>query len=475
MLSNFFLEKLSQNFKYEPTKGQAELLVKLTDFILSAKKNHTFILKGYAGTGKTTLMSALVKTLNQLEIKTLLLAPTGRAAKVFSLYSEKAAFTIHKKIYRQKSANDAFGRFGLNFNTNKDTIFIVDEASMISNQSSDINAFGSGRLLEDLLKFVFETDNNCKLILLGDTAQLPPVGVDLSPALDVKEIEALGLSVDNVELTEVVRQTEKSGILFNATYLRKLILDINEMDKFPKLEIKRFSDIERVTGENLIDKITESYDKVGLDNTLIVTRSNDRANRFNQGIRNTILWREDEISVGDVIMIVKNNYFWIKDNESIDFLANGDTAEIIRIRGYENLYDFRFATVVLKFQDYNNLQLEVKILLDTLSIKSASLTSEDNNKLYKLVSEDYLELNNKREIYKRIKENPHFNALQIKFAYSVTCHKSQGGQWKHVFIDQGYLTDEMINVEYLRWLYTAVTRATEKVFLVNFKDDFFKD
>lgn len=474
MIKNFFIDKFKQNFSHQLTKGQEELIQKLTEFILNKNENIVFLLTGYAGTGKTSLVSAMVNTLKSLEYKTILLAPTGRAAKVFSSYSQSQSFTIHKKIYRQKSSNDGFGKFALDRNMHKDTLFVVDEASMIANQSSDLNVFGTGRLLDDLLKYVYDASNSCKLIFIGDTAQLPPVGISISHALDIKELQAFGLKVNHYQLTDVVRQTEKSGILFNASYLRYLISNFEEMGKYPKFKITEFKDVTRISGDELIDAISNSYDKIGIDNTLIVTRSNQRANKYNQGIRNSILWREEEISEGDLVMIVKNNYFWLKDNKNVDFIANGDTAVIKKIYRYDDLYEHRFADVKLKFTDYDDLEADVKILLDTLNINSASLDYEDSKKLYHKISEDFPEITIKRKMYEKILENPHFNALQIKFAYAVTCHKSQGGQWQNVFIDQGYITDEMIDVEYLRWLYTAITRATDKVFFVNFKDDFFE-
>lgn len=474
MLQNFFKDKFLENFPNEPTKGQAELIEKLSEFILNQKFNTVFLLKGYAGTGKTSIISALVKTLKAFENKTVLLAPTGRAAKVFSSYSNTNSFTIHKKIYRQKSTNDGFGKFALDRNLHKDTIFIVDESSMISNQSGDLNVFGTGRLLDDLIKYVYTENNNCRLILLGDSAQLPPVGINISIALNKKELESHGLTVIDFELTDVVRQTENSGILKNATYLRHLIANIEEMNEYPKFIISNFTDIKKTTGEDLIETISNSYDKSGIENTLIVTRSNDRANKYNEGIRNSILWREEEIAIGDILMVVKNNYFWAKDIENIDFIANGDTAVIKKIRKYENMYGFNFADVTLRFSDYNDLEIDVKILLNALNINTSSLEYNELKKLYTNICEDYPEIRTKRGLYEKVRENSYFNALQVKFAYAVTCHKSQGGQWQNVFIDQGYITKEMIDVEYLRWLYTAITRATEKVYLVNFKEDFFE-
>lgn len=473
MLSNFFISTFKEKLKFEPTENQNEAIKKLSDFFVQNETDKVFLLKGYAGTGKTTLISALVKTLNQFKSKYFLLAPTGRAAKVFSSYAERSAYTVHKKIYRQMSSVDGFGKFVVDKNLHKNTIFIVDEASMISNSSYESSVFGSGRLLEDLLDYVYEGEN-CRLILVGDTAQLPPVGIAISPALDKRELEAYGYKVVEQELTQVVRQSQNSGILHNATKIRELITTNSGFGKFPKIDIENFDDIERVAGMELIESITDSYSKYGNEGTLIVTRSNKRANRYNQGIRGSILWKEEEISIGDLLMIVKNNYFWAEEIEEIDFIANGDIAEIVRIRNREQMYGYNFADVLLRFPDYNNIEIDAKIMLDTLTINTASLGYEDNKQFFFKVLEDYEDISSKRKKYQKVRENEYFNAMQVKFAYAVTCHKSQGGQWNTVYIDQGYLTEERIDKEYLRWLYTALTRATEKLYLVNFKDDFFE-
>ncbi len=472
MLSNFFISIFKEKLKFEPTSQQEEAIKKLSDFVIKKESDRVFILKGYAGTGKTTLISALVKSLNKQKNKSVLLAPTGRAAKVFSSYSKSSAYTIHKKIYRQTSSIDGFGKFIVDKNLHKNTIFIIDEASMISNSSFESSVFGSGRLLDDLLEYVYGGEN-CRLILVGDTAQLPPVGISISPALDKNELEAHGYQVTEIELTVVVRQSQDSGILFNATNIRELVKNKLTTGTYPKIAIEDFDDIERVSGADLIESISDSYTKDGNEQTLIVTRSNKRANRYNQGIRASILWREEEIAVGDLLMIVKNNYFWADDIKEIDFIANGDIAEIVRIKKREEMYDHNFADVTLSFPDYNNIEIDVKILLDTLDINTASLPYEENRTLFFSIQDDYANIKSKKKRYDKVRENHYFNAMQVKFAYAVTCHKAQGGQWDTVYVDQGYITEDMINTEYFRWLYTALTRASKKLYLVNFKDEFF--
>jgi exodeoxyribonuclease-5 len=401
------------------------------------------------------------------------MAPTGRAAKVMAVYTGMAAFTIHKKIYRQKSSADGMGKFVLNANLYKNTYFIVDEASMISDESNENSVFGSGRLLDDLLEFVYSGEN-CRLILVGDTAQLPPVGLNISPALKLQALEKFGFDVFEFELKEVVRQAENSGVLFNATQIRNLIMTEKSAGFF-FLELNRFSDVERISGAELIETISACYNKYGIFETTIVTRSNKRANLYNKGIRGSVLYRENEIERGDLLMVVKNNYFWMDEDVELDFIANGDIAEIIQISGYEELYGFRFANVTLRFVDYNDVELNCKIFLETLTIETASFSQEQNRQLFEAVSEDYADVKNKRNRWEKVKANPYFNALQVKFAYALTCHKAQGGQWKAVFIDHGYLTEEMLDTEYYRWLYTAFTRPTEKLFLVNFNKNFFEE
>ncbi|MCF6183991.1 MAG: AAA family ATPase [Bacteroidales bacterium] len=479
MLNDFLYKEIVNKLDFQPLRGQVLLIQKLADFVYAGSNPaEIFLLKGYAGTGKTSIIAATVKALQKNKIRTVLMAPTGRAAKVLSNYAKKEAFTIHKKIYRQQSSSNGFGKFILDTNLHKNTIFIVDEASMIANQSYENAGFGSGRLLDDLTEYVY-SGLACKLILIGDTAQLPPVKLDISPALDKTILENYNYNVICYELKEVVRQEKASGILYNATKLRKIIEESlqygNKIDfkGFPKIKLSDFNDIEKLSGTDLIESISDAYNKYTEQETVIICRSNKRANKYNQGIRASVHYKEDEISTGDLIMIVKNNYFWAEDYDEIDFIANGDTAEIINISNYTERYGYRFADAVLKFYDYNNVEITAKILLDTLSSDTASLSYEQNKDLYKKIEEDYLNIKNKRNRFKKIKEDPYFNALQIKFAYAVTCHKAQGGQWKKVFIDQGWITEEMINKEFLRWLYTAFTRAENELSLINFKKDFF--
>jgi exodeoxyribonuclease V len=473
MLKTFLTDRILNEIGLQPTGCQREVAVKLADFISSNQENQVFLLKGYAGTGKTTLLSALVKVLDSMKIKTILLAPTGRASKVLSQYSGKQASTIHKKIYRQQSSYDYNARFLLDRNLNRNNVFIVDEASMISNISPELSVFGSGHLLSDLVEYVISGDN-CKLIISGDTAQLPPVGLNISPALDEEELKYFNLEVISCEMTEVVRQSENSGILVNATKLRNLLY-IDGIIGYWKIFDTGFKDIIRLPGSELIEEITNCYNKFGIDETIIITRSNKRANKFNEGIRRTILYREDQISIGDLLMVVKNNYFWTKQSESdeFNFIANGDIAKVSKIRKYEERYGFHFVTVTLSFVDFDNITIDCKIILDALIIDAPALTKEDNRRLFEAIAEDYPEIRNKRKRWEKIRENEYFNALQVKFSYAVTCHKAQGGQWKTAFIDHGYLTEEMIDREFVRWVYTAFTRPTERLYLVNFNKGFF--
>ncbi len=466
MLKNHIVEILNKNFEYEPTESQHVLISKLSEYIIDNFTKSIFLIKGYAGTGKTSIVNSIVKTLRQFENNSVLLAPTGRAAKVLTSYTGVNAYTIHKKIYRQKSSKDGFGSFVLNFNKSSNTFFIVDEASMINEQSKEISAFGSGNLLRDLIDFV-ESGKNCRLILIGDTAQLPPVKLDISPALDNNILESYGYKVIEVYLTDVIRQAKSSGILNNATLIRNQIAIGNA--NMPNFKLNNFNDIEQISGVDLIETIETAYGKYGMENVMVVNRSNKRANDYNGGIRNRILYREEEISQGDYLMVVKNNYFWLPENENTEFIANGDIVELLRIRNIENLYGFRFADATIRLIDYKDMEIDVKIILDTLNSNTASLNYDDSRKLYNTIAEDHNNIKNKKKLFEKIRENPYFNALQVKFAYAVTCHKAQGGQWKAVFVDQGYLTKEMINTEYLRWLYTAFTRATEKLYLINFK------
>jgi exodeoxyribonuclease V len=455
---------------YQPTIQQENAAGGLAEFILDEAPDKIYLLKGYAGTGKTTLIAALVKTLDKFKIQTVLMAPTGRAAKVLSSYAEKPAYTIHKKIYRQRSSKDGFGIFDLAKNLSSNAVFIVDEASMISIQSAEASIFGTGNLLGDLLEFVY-SGKNCRLILTGDSAQLPPVGYTESPALDAKVLGNFRYNVTEHFLSEIVRQEANSGILVNATEIRQKIE--YGMAFIPKISIDSFPDVQRISGNELIEELNNCYETTGLNETIVVCRSNKAANTYNNGIRNRILGREEEISQGDLMMVVKNNYFWTENDETINFIANGEIAEIVKIHKYEELYEFRFADVTLRFPDYDDYEIKVKILLDALNITTASLDGESNKKLFYNILEDYAGEKTKKKKFEKVRSNPHFNALQVKFAYAVTCHKAQGGQWRRVFVDQGFIKDEMINKEYLRWLYTAFTRATEKIYLVNFGNQFF--
>lgn len=468
MINRYLASQIKSNFPFTPTSEQETALAALADFILSDNDRKVFLLCGYAGTGKTTLISALVRTMEQLERKTTLLAPTGRAAKVFSSYSGKSAHTIHKCIYRQKSIMDNT-TFTLSENRAQNTLFIVDEASMISNDGS------SGGLLDDLIEFVY-SGRGCSMLLLGDSAQLPPVGELESPALTIGYLHSMFLDVTAVELKQVMRQLNDSGILYNATMLRQRIEEEETYDP-PQITLKGFSDICNVQGEELIEAIETSYNKAGMDETIILCRSNKRANVYNEGIRRRILYREEELSRGDMLMIVKNNYYW-RDHlgkedktilEKLDFIANGDIAEIVRVHGTEEMYGFRFADVTLSLIDYEDCELDVKIMLNTLTSESPSLTREENERLFNAVWEDYPEIRSKRKRMEEIRKNPYYNALQVKYGYAVTCHKAQGGEWKRVFIDQGYISEDMISPDYYRWLYTAFTRASEKLHLVNWK------
>lgn len=442
----------------------------LEKFLSSVNEDECFILKGYAGTGKTTLISALVKVLPKMKLKSVLLAPTGRAAKVISNYSGKKAFTIHKKIYRKKVAASPEMNFVLGDNIMENTLFIVDEASMISDQVHD---YSRQSLLQDLISYVYN-GKNCRLMLVGDTAQLPPVGSAISPALNKQFVsDEFRLSVFTYELTDVVRQEKESGILFNATQLRELVRKGEEV--FPKFKIKGYKDIFRMTGERLVEGLNYAYDKYGMENTIVICRSNKNANAYNQNIRNRILYREEELSGGDHIMVVRNNYFWLKpEDNSGDFIANGDIARIRKVRRVEEQYGFRFAELVIELLDYPDEEpLSCKVMLDTLYSETPSLSNADNKRFYEAVMQDYMHIENKKLRMEELKKDPYYNALQIKFAFAVTCHKAQGGQWPAVFIDQGYLTDEMLNTEFLRWLYTGVTRSNKELFLVNFSDQFF--
>jgi exodeoxyribonuclease-5 len=468
MLKNHLISMIRQNLGHPPTAGQQELIGHLADFIMD-ENTRAFIVKGYAGTGKTTLVSALVRTLENLEVRTLLLAPTGRAAKVFSAYAGKSAYTIHRKIFRQRSSRDGFGTFVLNKNLFSHMVILVDEASMISNALMEDSVFGSGRVLEDLISFVRD-GVKCKLVLIGDTAQLPPVGISLSPALDRSELSAYIPVAGEYTMTDIVRQSAHSGILTNATVLRNLITDQNYV--IPVFEHSGLQDIRFVRGNELTEILDVSYRKYGVDENIVLCRSNKKANVYNAGIRKQVLFREEELEPGDLLMVVKNNYHWVSGKPEIEFIANGDIVELLKVRKYTERYGFRFAYATLKLVDYQ-VEFEAWIVLDTLTSESAALSKEDNKKLFYSILEDQSHIKSRTRQYKLVKEDPFFNALQVKYAYAITCHKSQGGQWKAVYIDQGYISKERIDLEYLRWLYTAVTRATEELYLVDFPAEFY--
>ncbi len=469
MINNYLERQIKENFSYHPTFEQEIAIKSLTDFLLSTNSEQVFVLKGYAGTGKTSLIGALVKTLHEVQRKCVLLAPTGRAAKVFSAYSGYAAFTIHKKIYRQRSFTGELSNFSINDNLYKHTLFIVDEASMIANDGGGGSMFGSGRLLDDLLQFVYSGEG-CRLMLLGDTAQLPPVGEVESPALDKEVLRGYGLEVMETELTQVVRQLQDSGILWNATQLRDHIAG-QDFSALPKVRVSGFPDIHIVPGDELIERISQSYDHSGMGETIVISRSNKRANLYNKGIRQSILYREDELNGGDRLMVAKNNYFWTQGHKEMEFIANGEIVEVRRIRRIREMYGFRFAEVLLSFPDYDDWELETTILLDTLHSEAPALSREENERLFHAVWEDYADVPQKRERMKKLKSDTWYNALQVKYAYAITCHKAQGGQWEHVFIDQGYIPEDQLTPDYFRWLYTAFTRATSTLYLVNYPKD----
>ncbi|NOX48199.1 MAG: AAA family ATPase [Chlorobi bacterium] len=472
MYPDTFANIIFNNFPYPPTENQKRLIHELAAF-LEVNDNSIYVVKGYAGTGKTTIVSALVKSLSAIHKKSLLLAPTGRAAKVLASYSGKPAFTIHKKIYRLMMQGDGSTNMVLAENKMTNTVVIVDEASMIPGNTSspDMSMFSVRNLLEDLMDYV-NRGKSCRLVLIGDSAQLPPVGLDVSPALDIEYLKRIfHFPIKSYELKEVVRQSLESGILYNATELRKNILL-----KGSKLLIRDsgFRDVIRINGEELEDALNDAFSSSERENTVVITRSNKRANIFNREIRNRILYMENEISSGDLMMTVKNNYFWLEKESSLGFIANGDIIELMRINKMEEMYGFRFADVSIRFPDYpGEKDLEVKILLDVLTEDGPSLPYKDYRRLFEEVMQDYEEIPLKRKRIEMVKNNPYFNALQVKFSYALTCHKTQGGQWENVFIDQGYLTEERVNTEFFRWLYTAFTRATKKLYLINFHEWFF--
>lgn len=475
MDNNRIRDLLSEQFPYTPTEGQRQMIQALAHFLANPAADSVFVLKGYAGTGKTTLVSALVKILPRIGLLSVLLAPTGRAAKVLSNYSGHKAFTIHKKIYRPMTSAEGVISVSLMPNLHKNTLFIVDEASMIPDiVGSTDKLFSSGRsLLEDLFHFVFSGED-CHLILLGDSAQLPPVGVTVSPALDLQYLKNnFRLNTHSFELVEVVRQSLESGILSNATSIREQITQ--GICKPPFFDLKTGDDVVDLKGGELEDVLQSLISRNDAESTVVITRSNKRANLFNEGIRNRILYREEEIAAGDLIMAVKNNYFWLPEESRAGFIANGDMLEVLAITKRFEMYDFHFAEARVRMIDYpEEKELEILLLLDTLHTETPALSQAENARLFNEIMADYEDIPNKRRRIEKVKNNRHYNAVQIKFAYALTCHKTQGGQWPNVIVDQGYLNDEMVNTEYLRWLYTAMTRATKKLYLLNFQEKFWK-
>ena len=495
--------RILQNFGFEPTTDQTHAIEVFTHFMTERDERVVMILRGSAGTGKTSLAGAIVRTLQQLQQKVTLLAPTGRAAKVFSLNANQPAATIHRTIYREKAFTGLDGKFNLNVNLFHDRLFMVDEASMIS-LSSNNTTFGSGCLLDDLIQYVYN-DRNCRMLLVGDKAQLPPVGEEESPALRSDVLRAYGLTVYECDLNEVLRQSQDSGILYNATVIRQMITH-DEVTQLPKIRFKGFADISIVPGDELIERLASSYSEMGIDETMVITRSNKRANVFNQGIRNMVLGREEELTTGDMLMVVKNKYknspppspslngslnnatnnvnslttqatrqvtqLPSEGGKEIEkpiltFIANGDRAVVRRVRNVREFYGFRFADVSLEFPDYNNAEEEMTVILDALMTEAPALTQEQNEQLFQHVLEDYEDIPLKADRMKKVREDEYYNALQVKFGYAITCHKAQGGQWAHIYLDQGYMTDEMLTPDYIHWLYTAFTRATEHLYLVN--------
>ena len=477
--ADFIARGIISRLKYEPTPCQENMIRKISSFLLSDESD-IFVINGYAGTGKTSAVAAVVSLLGSLHLKCVLLAPTGRAAKVFSSYASAPAYTIHKHIYRQKSVGgDGFGQFTLAPNKDKDTVYFVDEASLLgidSMQQQSTQLFGSGNLLDDLVTYVRSAQGN-KLVLIGDSAQLPPVGLDASPALSEDYMAMMG-NVEWAALATVVRQPKASGILHNATVLREMIVRCEDFsedtdDLVPKLSTDGFDDVERITGGDLIDCLSDAYSRYGEDDTVILCRSNKRAIRYNQGIRAAVQFKEERLVRGDKLMIVKNCYQFMEDVKGMDYIANGDIARLVKISGYEDRYGLHFAKARLSFPDYEDQEIVANVILDTLCSESASLTYEQQNMLYNGVNEDYAHIRSKKKRYDAVREDKYYNALQLKYANAITCHKSQGGQWKCVFIDNPFWQESLVPDD-LKWLYTAVTRGVEKVYFVNFNDKFFK-
>ena len=464
---------IEHNFDFPLTEDQRKAANTFEDFISDGNERTAMVLTGCAGTGKTSLAGAIVKTLHKLRVNVVLLAPTGRAAKVFSNNANMLASTIHRHIYREKKFTGIGGQFSLNINRFRNTLFIIDESSMISIGHGGTAIFGSGQLLDDLIKYIYD-GVNCRMLLIGDKAQLPPVGESISPALNVDYLKEYALDIYNSDIEEVLRQSNKSGILWNATMIRNYLYKSNNT-ALPKICLKNFSDISLVQGDELIDQIYSSYSNVGIDETMIITRSNKRANRFNSGIRKTILDREDILCAGDVLMVVKNKYLNnnktainnIDTSGNLSFIANGDKAIVRRVYNFREVYGFHFADVTLEFPDYGEQEISTTAILDTLLSESPSLTREQNENLFENVLKTYANITRKTERMKKIREDIYYNALQIKFGYAVTCHKAQGGQWEHIYIDQGFVNPNSISEDYIHWLYRAFTRAKSHLYLIN--------
>lgn len=476
MIFSVFAQKMAEKLHFLPNNSQKEAMNLLGEFVCSGgMQDRIFVLRGYAGTGKTSLVGALVKLLDEVKMPVSLMAPTGRAAKVFAQMAGHPAFTIHKCIYRQQKFNVEMEGFELTENRRQGVLFICDEASMISTLNEG-SPFGTGNLLDDLIEYVYGSVG-CKLLLVGDAAQLPPVGQTRSPALDIETLRGYGLDVLTIELTEVARQQLDSGILYNATNLRNILMngakggvDAQRLFNLPQIYYKMYPDVVRVDGYELLDSISSSYSREGVDDTIIVTRSNARANKFNLGVRNQILDREEELCAGERLLVVKNNYYWGREFDQLPFIANGDVVTVNRVRSVVNFYGFRFAKVEITLPDYD-IETEVIVMLDTLTVDGPNLPVADQQRLFNEVAQDYPECRNKRDLYKAIKENPYFNALQVKYAYCVTCHKSQGGQWQDVYLDLGYINPDHLGPDFYRWMYTAFTRARSKLYLVNMSDE----
>ena len=484
MISDKFLSLVQRTLPFELTEVQQDVVRRIGTFLFSGGERSAYMLRGYAGTGKTFIMSAIVRVLHSLGREVVLLAPTGRAAKVLALHAGYPAYTIHKEIYRQDKVGDLNAHFVLGFNKHKDAVFIVDEASMIANEDSLLATFGTDSLLDDLLAYVYSSEG-CSMILVGDNAQLPPVGEEESPALRVDVLRGMGLSVTGYQLTTVMRQAEESGVLWNATELRKLLTAATatggEMP-LPRIRFRGFADIARISGADMVESLEADYDRYGQEQVVVITRSNKRAVEYNLGIRNAIFGRDEGLTVGDVIMVVRNNYYWLElmaaemkndgDNGKLptNFLANGDIGVVRRIDSYYDFYGLHFADVTLQFPDYDDLEVEVRVLLDALTSEDPALTREQSDRLYQGVMEDYAEIRTKAERMRRLRLDPNYNALQVKYAYAVTCHKAQGGQWSNVYVDQGWLPPDGIDISYVRWLYTAFTRTTDRLYLVNWPE-----